>query len=370
MELPGPRSSVLPRLLRPLVRGATAVAFSEVEVRGLGRVAWDQPCILSPNHPNAFLDAMLVGAHAPVEMTYLARADVFGTPFDGLLGALGMVPVYRRRDGYEHLSRTREILAAQRERLRDGGTVLMFSEAEHAHTYPLRPLTKGSARLALETQRGTDRAVQLVPIGLNYYHLRQPGFKVSMVVGDPIRVRAHLDRYRAAEAEGIRRLRDELAARMKTCLLVPEATADHRTRIGRINRKNEPLSFPEMKEALRTPEALAPKGEHRTTLGRGARSLDLLHAGPLWVYRRLYRWADDPVFALSLKIAVGMWVLPLWWGGLFAVGAWAAGPGVGAGVALVAALGTALRTVLVRHSNPPHPPDALEGRDAGHTGEA
>jgi len=41
---------------------------------GLGR--------LSPNHQNAFLDALLVGITAPVTLTFPSRASVFGTPFD------------------------------------------------------------------------------------------------------------------------------------------------------------------------------------------------------------------------------------------------------------------------------------------------
>jgi 1-acyl-sn-glycerol-3-phosphate acyltransferase len=323
----------------------------------MDRVPWEKPCIVSPNHQNAFLDALLVGAFAPVELTYLSRASVFGTRLDWFLEALQMVPIYRRRDGFDKLSRNEQIFAALREKLRRGESMVMFSETEHAHTYHLRPLSRGSSRFALETQADIDREVQLVPVGINYYHLRRPGFKVSVVVGEPLPVREYMDRYRAHEARGINALREDLTAAMKECLLVPEKTDDYRERVDRINRKNEGLSFPEMKRALRTPETLAPKGEYRPGLETLARWISPLNAGPLWLTNVLMRRVDDPVFAASLKFAVGMLVLPVWWLGLFGVATWAAGPTVGAGVTGLAVLTIGLRLVLIRHSNPPHPLD-------------
>lgn len=344
-------------LLKHLVRITSRFAFSRVEVRGMDRVPWEKPCIVSPNHQNAFLDALLVGAFAPVELTYLSRASVFGTRLDWFLEAFRMVPIYRRRDGFGNLSRNKQIFAAQREKLRRGESMVMFSETEHAHTYHLRPLSRGSSRFALETQADIDREVQLVPVGINYYHLRRPGFKVSVVVGEPLPVREYMDRYRAHEARGINALREDLTDAMKECLLVPEKTDDYRERVDRINRKNEGLSFPEMKRALRTPETLAPKGEHRPGLETLAQWISPLNAGPLWLANVLMRRVDDPVFAASLKFAVGMLVLPVWWLGLFGVGTWAAGPTVGAGVTGLAVLTIGLRLVLIRHSNPPHPLD-------------
>jgi hypothetical protein len=67
------------------------------------------------------------------------------------------------------------------------------------------------------------------------------------------------------------------------------------------------------------------------------------------------RWVDEPPFTASLKFAVGMFGLPLWWIGLFAFFAgifnWTVGAGVVAG-----AVGTMmLHIALVRLSNPPHP---------------
>lgn len=342
-------------LVAVLVRTTSWCMFSRVEVRGRDRVDWDAPCILSPNHQNAFLDALLVGMTAPVTLTFPSRASVFGTPFDWFLDALHMIPIYRKRDGFDKLAQTRDILADQQKQLREGKSLVLFSETEHAHTYYLRPLSRGSARLALRTQQKTDQSVQLVPVGINYYHLTRPGFKVSIVFGAPLRADAYEERYQESEAACINEMRDDLTAAMKDCMLVPDKTDDYHERVDRLNRKNEPLSFSEMKDALDSPEDLAPKDAHRPWLATLGWTLNLLNAGPLWLVSALMRWVDEPPFTASLKFAVGMFGLPLWWIGLFALFGGLFGGTVGAGVVTVAVGTMLLHIVLVRFSNPPHP---------------
>ena len=343
--------------------------FSAIEIRGMDRIPTDTACIVSPNHVNAFLDALLVGAFAPTDMHYLSRASVFGTRWDWFLDALHMVPIFRRRDGYETLVRNWEIFRRQRERLGAGNALLMFSEAEHALTYHLRPLTRGSARFALGTRAAIDDEVLLVPVGLNYYHLQRPGFKVSVIVGEPIPVSAYDDQYAENEARCINELRSDLTARMKACLLLPNKTADHRQRLEYINRKNEHLPFPAMKRALAdldaaalgkaeadrdTASRLAPKGPYRPGLDRLGQWIDVLNAPPVWLMTRMMNWVQDPAFAASLKFATGMLVLPVWWALLAGLG-WAT-HSTAAGLALAAvAVGTVLlRRTLIRYANPPH----------------
>mgnify|MGYP000010956331 FL=1 len=343
-------------LVAMLVRVTSWFMFSRIEVRGRDRVAWDQPCIVSPNHQNAFLDALLVGVFAPVKLTFLSRASVFGTAFDWVFDALHMEPIYRRRDGFDKVAQNKEIFAEQRDKLTQGGSVVMFSEAEHAHTYYLRPLSRGSARLALTTQAETDEDVQLVPVGLNYYHLTRPGFKVSIVFGEPLPASTYMEQHRTNEAAAMNALRDDLTDAMKDCMLVPNQTDDYRERVARINRHTESLSFPEMTQALDAPESLPAKGPHRPWLEKLTWALSPLNAGPLWLTNTLLRRVDEAPFAASLKFAVGMFGVPLWWGVLFALGAGLFGWTVGIGAVGLSALALVLHILLVREANPPHPP--------------
>ncbi len=342
------------RVIKVLVRAASRFMFSEVEIRGLDRMPTDRPCVVSPNHVNSFLDALLIGAFAPIKMHYLTRADVFGTRWEWVLEALQMVPVYRRRDGYDNLARNEAIFDRLRERMREGESVLVFSEAAHARTYSLRSLSKGSARFALEAQAAIDRDVCLVPVGLTYYHFGRPGFKVALIVGAPISVSDYADRYRADGPRTINDLRADLTAAMKECLLVPEKTDAYEEQVARIHRGTEDRPFPAMKEALKTPETLPPKEPPRPMLQRIARWLQLPNLGPMMGMRAALQAVDDPVFTASLKFAVGMIALPVWWILLFAVTAVVAG-WTAAGLVTAGAIGAAVVQIqLIRHSRPPH----------------
>ena len=337
--------------------------FSSIEIRGMDRIPTDRPCIVSPNHVNAFLDALLIGAFAPTDMRYLSRSSVFGTRWDWFLEALQMVPIYRRRDGYGTLSRNWDIFREQREWLAEGNALLIFSEAEHASTYALRPLTRGSSRFALETQAQIDDEVLVVPVGINYYHLRRPGFKVSVVVGEPIAATDYTADDAEDAARSINRLRSDLTDRMAACLLLPHATEDAEA-LDYLNRTNEAVPFPDMKRALQAVNAketeaehaapLRKKPPHRPGLDRLGRWVDGLNAAPVALTQRMMQWVRDPAFDASLKFATGMLILPVWWALLFAIGWGAHSLAAGAGLA-AAAVGTLLlRRALIRYSDPPH----------------
>lgn len=335
----------------------------------MDRVPWDEPCIVSPNHQNAFIDALLIGAHAPSKMSYLSRSDIFGTSFDWFLKALQMVPVYRRRDGFEKLALNQTIFATQRENLRKGNSLLIFSEAAHALTYYLRPLSKGSSRFAIETQAEIDRTVWLVPVGLNYYHHRRPGFKVSMVFGDPIRVTEYLENpddtqgdesgedntsMKTVDPRRINDLRDDLGEAMKSCMLIPEETERYDEQVRCINRHNETFSFSELREKLAQGTDLPVGDPERRNLDRLGNVIDILNAPVALLVSKIMDWVDDDVFALSLKFAAGILVLPFWWLLLFLVGWAMAGWIAGLGVIAIAATTLLIRRSLIRHSNPPH----------------
>lgn len=351
--------------IRFLVLASSRWMFTEVEVRGMDRIPDDRPCIVSPNHVNAFLDALLVGAFAPTDLRYLSRASVFGSQWDWFLDALHMVPIYRRRDGFETLSRNWDIFQQQREYLEDGNALLMFSEAEHAPTYHLRSLTRGSSRFALQTRAAIDDEVLLVPVGINYFHHRRPGFKVSVIVGEPIPVSAYDESYAEDEARCINALRSDLTDAMADCLLLPEKTPDHRQRLNFINRQNEHLPFADMKRALADLDdnangastLLAKKRPYRPDLDRLGAWIDGLNAAPVWLTTQMMDWVDDPAFAASLKFATGLFVLPAWWLLLFGLG-WSVHSAI-AGVGLAAtAVGTLfVRRALIRRSDPPHEVD-------------
>ncbi|MBA3829337.1 MAG: 1-acyl-sn-glycerol-3-phosphate acyltransferase [Taibaiella sp.] len=128
------------------------------------------PVILASNHPNSFLDALLIAAHYPTDVHFMARGDAFKKPFVArILRMLKLIPIYRLSEGKENLSVNEKSFTECVEVLKKNGTVLIFPEGLCEHQLGLRPLRKGTARVAYKAwyESGiNDMLVQ--PIAIRY----------------------------------------------------------------------------------------------------------------------------------------------------------------------------------------------------------
>lgn len=126
------------------------------------------PLILAANHPNSFLDAVILDTLFEQPIWSLARGDIFhGKNIATVLTALKIMPVYRKREGAEHLHKNYGTFDSCLELFKKNGVVLIFSEALCENEWHLRPLKKGTARLAVSAwQQGIP--LKILPVGINY----------------------------------------------------------------------------------------------------------------------------------------------------------------------------------------------------------
>src|SRR5512132_141687 len=86
-------------LLRAIAGVALRWYYRDIEIEGLSRVPRQQPLLLVVNHPNALVDALLVGWVIPRRVLITAKATLFRNPVAGaLLRWLGVVPLRRASD--------------------------------------------------------------------------------------------------------------------------------------------------------------------------------------------------------------------------------------------------------------------------------
>ena len=116
----------------------------------------------------------------------MARGDVFKKPFYiKLLTRLKILPVYRTSEGVENLETNYTTFDQCKEIFSRNGIVLMFSEGKCINEWHLRPLKKGTARLAISSwQGGID--VKVLPVGINYSSFRKFGKNVMVSFGNII----------------------------------------------------------------------------------------------------------------------------------------------------------------------------------------
>jgi glycerol-3-phosphate O-acyltransferase/dihydroxyacetone phosphate acyltransferase len=183
-------------LLRAIAGVALRWYYRDIEVEGLSRVPRRQPLLLAVNHPNALVDALLIGWVVPRRVLITAKATLFRNPVAGaLLRWLGVLPLRRASDEPQppdrrpDPTRNRDTFRAVHDALRAGGAVLIFPEGKSHDEPSLAPLKTGAARMALHARDAGDvPGLAIIPIGLTFERKDAPRTRVLVQVGEPILV--------------------------------------------------------------------------------------------------------------------------------------------------------------------------------------
>jgi 1-acyl-sn-glycerol-3-phosphate acyltransferase len=206
-------------LLKYLMRLALPIYYKRLVLSGFENIPANGPAILACNHPNAFLDAIIMGTYSPRPLHFLTRSDVFNTPLKRwILARMNMVPIYRMRDGIENLEKNQETFRKCREVLGSGGVILIFSEGLCIQELKLRPLKKGTARIALDFA-STNRSLPIVPVGLNYPHARQPRQAVYVGIARPFDALDFKKEFEEHPARGIQLFNRQLEDALRTVVI-------------------------------------------------------------------------------------------------------------------------------------------------------
>jgi 1-acyl-sn-glycerol-3-phosphate acyltransferase len=144
------------------------------------------PLLIASNHPNSFLDAIILATLFKKPIYSLARGDAFaGKLISKILLSLNMLPVYRISEGAENLENNYSTFDACLQIFKTNGIVLIFSEGRCINEWHLRPLKKGTARLAFAAWQ-QDIPLQVLPLGINYSGFIKFGKRLALNFGTTI----------------------------------------------------------------------------------------------------------------------------------------------------------------------------------------
>ncbi len=87
-----------------------------------------------------------------------------------LLRFINILPVYRKEEGKEYLYKNDETFLYCMEVFKKNGALMIFSEGLSENKYDLRPLRKGTARLAFEAWNNPEISdkLKIVPVAIHY----------------------------------------------------------------------------------------------------------------------------------------------------------------------------------------------------------
>jgi len=183
-----------------------------------GEVPADGPVLLVGNHPNGLVDAVFLGTATRRPVRFLGKAPLFDLPVLGsVLRAMGTLPVYRAKDGFDTRDNQRTFDAVF-DALDGGDVVALFPEG-FTHGEPrIAALRTGAARMALGAeQRASERGapplgVRVVPVGLSFQAKRRFRSRAAAWIGEPIEVRDLLELHAREPRDAVRALTDRIAA--------------------------------------------------------------------------------------------------------------------------------------------------------------
>lgn len=208
-------------ILKPLIRVALFFFCRKIYIQNKSLFNLKGPLLLTANHPNSFLDAIIIGAFFKQPIHFLARGDAFNKPYHRfLLGLLNMIPIYRLSEGKENLVNNNYAFAASKKILENNGIVLIFIEGICLLTNQLQPFKKGAARIALDYQG--KNPLKVLPIGIAYDGFNAWGKTVQITLGNPILAEQLLpfeDR-----AKNMNHFNAEIKNRLELLIIVPSTS--------------------------------------------------------------------------------------------------------------------------------------------------
>ncbi len=208
--------------VRPIAALGLRAFYRKIQLVHTERVPTGKPVILACNHPTAFIEPCLLACFMGRPLYFLVRGNLFQKKiYDALLRSLNMLPIFRLKDGgYGKLKNNFDTFSAVFDALKRNRTVMILSEGSTIQCKRLRPLQKGTARLALGAleEAGLEE-VYVVPVGVNFAYAERPRSEVMIEFGEPLKASDYLAAFRESANQGIVDLTTDLKPAMESCLV-------------------------------------------------------------------------------------------------------------------------------------------------------
>ncbi len=210
------------RLFKKLIKLAIRFFCKELTVVNQPVFKTKGPLLVVANHPNSFLDAILIGAQFSEKVHFLARGDAFNKKHHRFfLQMLQMIPVYRLSEGKENLHLNEYAFKESRRILASGGIVLIFIEGICINSHKLEPFKKGAARIAMSQE--LLQKLLILPVAITYDSFNRMGKRVR-IAGSALISASTLLPF-AEPARNYAFFNRQLRTTLEAMILLPQTTA-------------------------------------------------------------------------------------------------------------------------------------------------
>jgi glycerol-3-phosphate O-acyltransferase / dihydroxyacetone phosphate acyltransferase len=214
------RGTLTFRIILGIFGIALKLFFRRIETVYADSVPRGTGVIFVMNHPNGLVDPALVFVALPRKISFLAKSTLFRMPvISFLLRTVEALPLYRKIDAGEDVSKNQKTFEMCKELLQRGGSIALFPEGVSHNSPKMLPAKTGTARIALGAVSvgGSSEPLDLriVPVGLYYTNKTTFRSEALLHFGEPFRVEpVELDH----EGQPLRSAVKELTARIEGSL--------------------------------------------------------------------------------------------------------------------------------------------------------
>lgn len=201
------------------------IFFKKIKINQAQHISSKGPIIVVANHPNTFMDPLLIGTLFKQPLFFLAKSTVFNSPVaKWLFKKLNMIPVYRKKDVADNSLKNEETFEKCYEALAQKITLLIFPEGISVHERKLQQIKTGTARIALgaEAQNDFQLGITILPIGLNYSDPKRFRSEVFIAVAAPIQVSDFQSLYQTDPNKAVLALTDKVKTALEAQVIITQ----------------------------------------------------------------------------------------------------------------------------------------------------
>ena len=204
--------------LKPIVDWCTWNGYRKTSIHGKDNIPTDGAILLTPNHCNTLMDALVILRTQRKQTVFGARADLFNNSFIAkLMFFVRILPMVRQRDGLRNVLKNKDTQETIVETLENNVRFCMYPEGTHRTKHSLQALGKGAFRAALAANEkfGDQKPIYIVPVGIEYGDYFRYRSSALVNFGEAINVTEFIKGLDTDnEAQMMDALRKELAERM------------------------------------------------------------------------------------------------------------------------------------------------------------
>lgn len=211
--------------LKALIRFSLHLYYSEIKVRNKHHLNHDGPVIIIANHPNALIDAWLIGTIFPKPTYYMTKATFFNSKLKmKLLRGVNMIPINRATEGkiqgVDNNSSFEECFAL----LSRGDSLVVFPEGNSQMELFLRKLKSGTARIALEAEERNNGNLNLKIVPMGLFYTKGEEFRSSVFVncGEGMSVTDYLDEFKNDNIQTAKKLTEKFREILENVLVTTQ----------------------------------------------------------------------------------------------------------------------------------------------------